>query len=154
MVWLYYRGLCPHGSTLVQECLSPLGCEFANRPPLADLLADVPQELYVFVIKLAVPIASALRLEQVIAFFPHTQEFRAHSKHTRYSLDAVVCHALTFPRSSFPCRREDKNRQRWWLLGDRNKSVLGGLMTVIAAFYGGLKGSAKPLRVLAGNGLS
>src|SRR5215831_93748 len=55
--------------------------------------------------------------------------------------------------ASSPCRREDKNRQPWWLLGNGNKPVLGRLMAVIATIHSGLKDPTKLLSILGGNGL-
>ena len=43
MVRLYGRGMYICGGTLAQEHLTPFRCEFANRPPLVDLLTYIPQ---------------------------------------------------------------------------------------------------------------
>src|SRR5262249_49147267 len=101
MVRLYRRWTGITGiraNTLSQQRLPPTRSQFPNRPPLVDLLANIPQQLHVFVVKFAIPIASALRLEQVVALFPHAQELGTHSKQARNSFDTIACHTLT-PRA-------------------------------------------------------
>src|SRR2546421_3813025 len=95
MVRLHGRRRYVRGGHVAQEGLSPLGGEFADGASLVNLLANIPQELDVFVIEFTIAVASALGLEQMVTFFPHAQEFGTHSQHARHGLDTVACHALT-----------------------------------------------------------